>query len=106
MLCLIDKELKRNCVMASFNTETLRRVVSLSKLNLDDVTLSDINVKKVKYDGVTYKEGTIPLKVSADNAIYLKSIIHLEHLLQMIWAQTHIQIGTKNGKPVLFVYED
>lgn len=95
--------------MAIFNTDSLRKIVFLSKL-MDDltlvITLSTINVKLAKYDGVTYKEGTIPLNIDNNHTIMLTNINHLEHLLQAVWRQAHIQIGIKDSKPVLFVYED
>ena len=93
--------------MQQFNTGNLKKAVSLSRLTKTDVDLSKITVKDATYDGDTYPEGIIPLKACAKHAIDLKAINQLDGLLNTIW-RNHIliQLGVKNHKPVLFVYED
>lgn len=93
--------------MQEFNTTNLKKAVSLSRLTKTDVDVSKITVKDATYGGDTYPEGIIPLKAGAKDAIDLKTINHLNDLLNTIW-RNHIliQIGVKSHKPVLFVYED
>ena len=93
--------------MQEFNTANLKKAVSLSVLTKTDVDLSKITVKNATYHGDTYPEGVIPLKAGAKHAIALKAINQLDDLLNTIWRRRiDIQIGVKNHKPVLFVYED
>ena len=93
--------------MQHFTTANLKKAVSLSRMTKTDVDLSKITVKDATYDGDTYPEGIIPLNAGGKNAIDLKAINRLDDLLNMVWAnQIFIQIGVKNHKPVLYVYQE
>lgn len=93
--------------MKHFNTANLKKAVSLSRLTKTDVDLSKITVKDAAYDGCTYPEGVIPLNAGTNHAIDLRAIKQLDDLLNMIWPhEILVQVGVKNHKPVLFVYQE
>ncbi len=88
-----------------FNTDNLRGVTSLSGL-VDHAELTKVEVKLVTYDGDTYPEGTIPLMVGRSSAVPLEDVQKFKRMAQETWGPTvHIQIGSKNRRPTLFVYE-
>lgn len=90
---------------AKFNTDNLRGVTSLSGL-VDHVELTKVEVKFATYDGDTYLEGVVPLMVGRLSAVPLVDIRKFERMVNEVWGQfAHIQIGSKNRRPVLFVYE-
>lgn len=93
--------------MQPFNVANLKKAVSLSCLTNTDVDLHKITVKEVTYSGDTYPEGVIPLKVGAKHAINLNELNRLDVLLNTIWRNSIlVQIGVKNHKPVLYVYQE
>ncbi len=93
--------------MQQFNTANLKKAVSLSSLTKVDVDLSTIAVRNVTYSGDTYPEGIIRLNARADHAIDLRTIKRLDDLLNMIWPnEILVQVGVRNHKPVLFVYQE
>lgn len=90
--------------MTDFNTTELRKAVSLSRLK-PEVDIPNINVADATYDGDTYPEGVIPLKTGKNGTVMLRHIQQLNQMLELVWGnQVMVQIGMKNRRAVLFVY--
>lgn len=88
--------------MTRFTTPNLRKVVSLSYIN----SYADlIEVKDATYEGDTYPEGTVSLNIPKGDAMMFRYLINFDQLLKNVWPSAFFQLGVRNKKPVLFVYE-
>ena len=88
--------------MVTFNTSNLKKVVSLARL---DDYVGKVEVKMAKYDGNQYLEGVILLNIPTGDAMELRVLTRFNELLRNVWQSSFIQIGTRNRKPALFIYE-
>ena len=89
---------------ANFTTGNLKTVVSLAQGQFPNF-VGNVTVKDVKYDGDVYAEGCIELDIPAKDALMFSDLQKFETLLRTVWPRSFIQIGTKNRKTILYVYE-